>query len=66
MTRTAKNQRPKWAKNLRAKIWKHLCAMSYNSRPTLRELKENLAYQTEHNISCYECREAGRAAGVIS
>jgi hypothetical protein len=53
-----KTQRPKWAKKLPARLWKHLQEQQQTKRPTLRQLKEDRAFQVRHSMLCWDCKEA--------
>lgn len=65
-------QRPKWARNLPERLWKHLCEMQNRSTPTLRQLRADREHQRSFAEragkpcvwACQECREAARLAGI--
>jgi len=50
--------RPKWAKNLTVKLWKHLQEAQETKTPTLRQLREDVEFQTEKGVTCWDCKFA--------
>lgn len=59
------NERPKWAKPLNARLWRHVCESAWPpQRPTLAGVKRNRAGQIEYGIECIECEIIAREIGI--
>lgn len=54
----------KWMKRLGKRDLKHLAEGSATGRPTLRSLRENLAWQRDHGSRCFQCEKIARKLGV--
>lgn len=50
--------RPKWAKNIDRKTWKHLQEAQWNSKPTLKQLKLDVEHQNNICLPCVMCSHA--------
>lgn len=57
-----KTNRPKWAKQLTAREWKHLQESQNCRMPTLRNLKSDVEWQRKGCLRCWECESALRTA----
>ena len=53
-----------WLKKLGKRDLKHLAKSSSTGKPTLRGLRENLRFQRENNITCFECAAIARKVGI--
>lgn len=60
--RSTRTRRPKWARSLPARLWKHLREMQATSTPTLRQLTADVEHQGRTGLTCWECRAALRMA----
>jgi len=52
-----KQNRPKWAKNLRQRDWDHL-EECQGKKPTLRNLRRDVDHQNSLGVTCWGCRSA--------
>ena len=48
-------KKPKWAKPLNSKQWKHLQECQQTSRPSLRQLKADREHQVANDVRCVNC-----------
>lgn len=56
--------RPKWAKPLTAREWRHLCEDAFDDRPTLAGVKRNLEGQADDGSDCWDCHFIGKKLGL--
>jgi len=56
--------RPKWAKPLDARLWKHLVEDAFDRKPTLSGVKRNRAGQLRDGIRCFDCEAIARHLGL--
>lgn len=50
--------RPKWAKGLNARLWKHLQEQQATKTPSLRQLRADVAHQEATAMTCWDCKDA--------